>query len=268
MIFSQVKSDISRLGGTTAESWVASRTWHALRACQALPSSETRLARCWCTTQLYAPSLAVSVSVADVTSPRLLPTFALHVPWQLPYQLPLSLTPTGCRFCCVRERVERRRALAVGSGAFDCGRPVVYIHNVPPASPGHQLRVHPARARFHLGAAAGSPLRGPVSASSTFFFSALPESSTSSTPAPPLLPPLPPRLTRVGATRSPSPRPSLLAHLGRRHDDVSVQVGAVHCERPGRVVGDGRGAHALSVSDRRRGHVVVRAVQGQAVAAR
>jgi len=95
VIFSQVKSDISRLGGTTAESWVASRTWHALRACQALPSSETRLARCWCTTQLYAPSLAVSVSVADVTSPRLLPTFALHVPWQLPYQLPLSLPRRG-----------------------------------------------------------------------------------------------------------------------------------------------------------------------------
>jgi len=81
-----------------------------------------------------------------------------------------KLTPTGCRFCCVRERVERRRALAVGSGAFDCGRPVVYIHNVPPASPGRQLSVHPARARFHLGAAAISPLRGPVSASSTFFF--------------------------------------------------------------------------------------------------
>jgi len=182
-------------------------------------------------------------------------------------------TPTGCRFCCLCEWVERRRAPAVGSGALDSGRPAVFIHNGTPASPGCQLSVHPA---------AGSGLSALPEAPHFEDLSLLPrlpcghvfscpgtllESSTSSTPAPPLLPP-PPRVTRVGATRSPFPRPSLLAHLSRRHDDVSVQVGPVHCERPGRVVGDCGGAYALSVRDRQRGHVVVRAVQGQAVAAR
>jgi len=164
-------------------------------------------------------------------------------------------TPTGCRFCCLCEWVERRRAPAVGSGALDSGRPAVFIHNGTPASPGCQLSVHPT---------AGSGLslrcrRPPASRSCLCFLDFLsdtcfrvPAPSWSRRRRPPRRLPLlvlPPRVTRVGATRSPFPRPSLLAHLSRRHDDVSVQVGPVHCERPGRVVGDCGGAYALSVRD-------------------